>query len=259
MYDLMDDYANNNAIRDVNPKLKLLLGLSCIIVCVFSTSPIAPMLVAISMSLIILIIAKISWHAFVRLLLIPLTFALMSSLAIIFVQGETSIFEITIFGFSLTVTTEGIKLALLLLSRTLGGMIALFFIALTTPVIEIFSILKSFGLPNLLLELSMLIYRYIFVLIDEATMIRNAQVMRLGNSGLNTSVHSLAMLSSVLFLRTWDQGERLNVAMDSRCYNGCFEAMQNRFVYSWRSIIAVISYLIIIVSITILTRDIDLI
>lgn len=259
MHDLLDDYAHNNAIRDVNPKLKLLLGLSCILVCAFSTTPITPMLIAITMSLIILVIAEIPWRIFVRLLVIPLTFALMSTLAIIFVQGETSIFEITIFGFSLTLTIEGIRLALLLLSRTLGGMISLFFIALTTPMIEIFSILKSFGLPNLLLELSMLVYRYIFVLLDEATMIRNAQVMRLGDSGLNTSLHSFAMLSSVLFLRAWDQGERLIVAMDSRCYNGCFEAMQSRFAHSWRSVFAVLSYLAIIVSITILTRDVGLI
>jgi cobalt/nickel transport system permease protein len=105
----------------------------------------------------------------------------------------------------------------------------------------------------------MLVYRYIFVLLDEATMIRNAQVMRLGDSGLNTSLHSFAMLSSVLFLRAWDQGERLIVAMDSRCYNGCFEAMQSRFAHSWRSVFAVLSYLAIIVSITILTRDVGLI
>jgi cobalt/nickel transport system permease protein len=174
-------------------------------------------------------------------------------------QGETSIFTFTILGFSFSVTIEGINLALLLLSRTLGGMTALIFIALTTPMIDIFSILKSYGLPDLLLELSMLIYRYIFLFLDEVTMIRNAQILRLGYSGFNSSLNSFAMLSSVLFLRAWEQGERLIVAMDSRCYNGHLEVMESRVSLSWRAIIAVVAYLVAITIIAIMTRDIGMI
>jgi cobalt/nickel transport system permease protein len=259
MHDMLDDYVYTNAIRDVNPKLKLLLGLSCILICVSSTSLIAPLIVAFSMSLIILVIAKITWRLYARLLLVPLSFALLSSLAIIFMQGETSIFTFTILGFSFSVTIEGINLALLLLSRTLGGMTALIFIALTTPMIDIFSILKSYGLPDLLLELSMLIYRYIFLFLDEVTMIRNAQILRLGYSGFNSSLNSFAMLSSVLFLRAWEQGERLIVAMDSRCYNGHLEVMESRVSLSWRAIIAVVAYLGAITIIAVMTRDIGMI
>jgi len=44
--------------------------------------------------------------------------------------------------------------------------------------------------------------------------------MRLGYSSLRRSVLSLSMLSSVLFIRAWERGEKLMVSMDSRCYNG---------------------------------------
>jgi cobalt/nickel transport system permease protein len=86
--------------------------------------------------------------------------------------------------------------------------------------IEIFSILKSVGLPDFLVELSMLIYRYIFVFVDQAAMIHSAQTMRLGDAEIRNSINSFAMLSSVLFLRAWEQGERLIIAMDARCYDG---------------------------------------
>ena len=134
--------------------------------------------------------------------------------------GGDQLFAFSVFGISLGIREEGANLALLLIARTFGGMCSLFFIALTTPMIEIFSILKSLGLPDFLVELSMLMYRYIFVFVDQAAMIHSAQVMRLGDAGVKNSLNSFSMLSSVLFLRAWEQGERLIVAMDARCYDG---------------------------------------
>jgi cobalt/nickel transport system permease protein len=66
----------------------------------------------------------------------------------------------------------------------------------------------------------MLIYRYIFVLLEEAMMVHSAQEMRMGHSSVRHSIGSFAMLASVLFIRAWERGERLMVAMDSRCYSG---------------------------------------
>ena len=258
MHNLLDDYAHSNALRDVSSSLKLFLAFSSILICIFSTSPVVPLFIAFSMGFIIVAMAKIPLRIYAKLLLVPLSFALMSTLAIIFVQGETPLFTFTIFDFSLSIKSEGIELALLLLSRTLGGMSALFFIALTTPMIEIFSILKSFGLPELLMELSMLVYRYIFLLLDEATMIHNAQTMRMGNSGLRSSLKSFSMLSSVLFLRAWEQGERLMIAMDSRCYNGRLDVMDDKVPPSKMVTAATLSYLTVLIIIAVFTKDMSL-
>jgi cobalt/nickel transport system permease protein len=254
MHNLLDDYAHSNALRDVSSSLKLFLAFSSILICIFSTSPVVPLFIAFSMGFIIVAMAKISLRIYAKLLLVPLSFALMSTLAIIFVQGETPLFTFTIFDFSLSIKSEGIELALLLLSRTLGGMSALFFIALTTPMIEIFSILKSFGLPELLMELSMLIYRYIFLLLDEATMIHNAQTMRMGNLGLRSSLKSFSMLSSVLFLRAWEQGERLMIAMDY----GRLEVMDDKVPPSKKVTAAILSYLAVLIIIAVFTKDMSL-
>ena len=203
-----------------NPRLKLLLGLGAILLCVSSASPLAPIFVATTMSMIVVIMARIPVRFYLKLLVVPLSFVALSSVAVIFLQGGDPLFTFRIFGLNLEVSREGLNLALLLISRTLGGMSALFFIALTTPMIEVFSVVQSIGLPEFLIELSMLIYRYIFVLLDQAAMIHNAQIMRLGGAGFKSSLNSFAMLSSVLFVRALDQGERLIVAMDSRCYDG---------------------------------------
>jgi cobalt/nickel transport system permease protein len=58
------------------------------------------------------------------------------------------LFAINAFGLKLDISTDGANLALLLIVRTFGGMCSLFFIALTTPMVEIFSDLKSLNVAE---------------------------------------------------------------------------------------------------------------
>jgi cobalt/nickel transport system permease protein len=260
MHDLLDDYAQTNALREVSPKLKLMLGLGSILLCVFSPSPVAPLIAALTMSATTVFLAKIPGRLYCKLLVVPLTFVLFSSLAILFVSGSgPQIIAFQAFGLALGIGRESANIALLMLSRTLGGTSSLFFVALTTPMIEIFSILKSLGLPDVLLELSMLIYRYIFVLMDQAMMINCAQTTRLGHASLRGSFNSFSMLASVLFLRAWEQGERLMVAMDSRCYDGRLDVFERRTPIMLQGTLIVVVYLGAIASIAFLTRDFRLI
>lgn len=260
MHDLLDDYAQNNALREVNPRLKLVLGMGSILLCVFSPSPVAPLIAALTMSATTVFLAKIPGRFYCKLLAVPLTFVLFSSLAILFVSGSgPQIIEFQAFGLELGVGRESANIALLMLSRTMGGTSSLFFIALTTPMIEIFSILKSLGLPYVLLDLSMLIYRYISILMDQAMMINSAETMRLGHSSLKSSFNSFSMLASVLFLRAWEQGEHLMVAMDSRCYDGRLDVFEKRTPIMPQGIMAVVSYLAVVAAVAFLTKDFRLI
>ena len=259
MENLLDDYAQSNALRDTSPRLKLLLGLGAIILCVSSATPIAPLFIAVTMSLITVRLAKIPWTFYSRLLLIPLSFSLLSAVVVAFMHGGgDQLFAFSVFGITLGISEDGANLALLLIARTFGGMCSLFFIALTTPMVEIFSILKSVGLPDFLVELSMLIYRYIFVFVDQAAVIHSAQVMRLGDAGIKNSINSFAMLSSVLFLRAWEQGERLIIAMDARCYDGKLDIVEQSSRAGGKATFIVVAYLAVIAAIVVLTREIQL-
>jgi cobalt/nickel transport system permease protein len=148
-------------------------------------------------------------------------FAVIGVLIIAFFSGsgpEMLAFELL--GYPLSIRTDGFELALLVLSRSISGMCCLYFLALSTPMIELFAVLKASRLPESLIELSMLIYRYIFVFLDMAICIRYAQTVRLGYSNFKRSINSLGMLASTLFIRSWEQGDKLFLAMNSRCYDG---------------------------------------
>jgi cobalt/nickel transport system permease protein len=259
MHNLLDDYAHANALRDVSARIKLILGLGAIIICVSSPTPLAPLFVAATLGLATVILAKIPARVYSHLLLVPLSFALLSAAVVAFMHGTgQTLFSYSLFGITLAVREDGANLASLLIARTFGGMCSLYFIALTTPMIEIFATLKSLRVPSSVIELSMMIYRYIFVFLDQAASIHNAQVMRLGDSGARSSLHSFAMLSSVLFLRSWEQGERLVLAMDSRCYDGKLDIMEQYGSATNRQTLAVAAYLTAAATIAVLSRGASL-
>jgi cobalt/nickel transport system permease protein len=90
---------------------------------------------------------------------------------------------------------------------------------------DIFVLLHKLHLPAVFIELSMLIYRNIFVMLQEALRMEYAQKMRLGYSDISGSIHALSMLAGNLFIRSWDSAERTLIAMDSRCYDGTIRVL----------------------------------
>ncbi|MCC7565424.1 MAG: cobalt ECF transporter T component CbiQ [Methanomicrobiaceae archaeon] len=256
MHETLEDFALNNGLRDVSPALKLALGLCCMLLSVSSPAPVAPLLIACSLTLVVLFSAGIPAGFYLKLLTIPASFAAMSILVILFLTGGGEVLvSVSLPGLPLTVTTGGANLAVLLLARISGGMCALFFISLTTPATEIFSLMRRCGLPAAFIDLSMLIYRYIFVFISEAEMIYRSQVMRLGYGSLREAIRSFGMLAGALFLRTWESGERLMVAMDARCYDGRFGALDETPPVSAPALVAVALYLAALLGIACLTMQ----
>lgn len=244
MENILDEYAQTNALRELDCRLKLLLGGGCILIGVMSTTPYAPLVIALAIGWAILFCARIPAVIYLHLLAIPLTFAVTSCIVILlFTGGGEVLWGVNLLGLPLTVTTGSLGLSLLLMARTFGGMSALFFIALTTPLVQLLGVMRRLHLPQEFIDLSMLIYRFIFILVGEAIAIRNAQVLRHGYATFKTSVTSFSMLSAMLFLRSVEKGEDLVRAMDARCYDGLFPVMEERGRAPLRAVGAVGAFL----------------
>jgi cobalt/nickel transport system permease protein len=224
--DFLDHYAQSNAIRNVNTYYKVLFGIITMIVSLVSTSPIMPLIIFASVSSIILFKAKIPFKFYLKFVTVPLTFA---SITFVFMAlwFGTGSYIYTLGFFNLGVTVSGFNLGLLVFARIMGGFACLAFLGLTTPLPEFFSVLEDFKFPEVLLEISMLMYRYVFVSIDEAIKMYHAQETRLGYSGLKKSFNSMGMLIANIFIRTWIIGEKSYVSMQSRCYDGTFKTMND--------------------------------
>lgn len=221
----LDSYAHSNNLKNANINFKVLFAILTMLVSLVSTSPVVPLIITFFMSFLIIFKAKIPWKFYLKFLIVPFVFGLLTFIfmALFFGIG-THILELGILN--LAVTEDGFNLGFLVFARMLGGFSCLAFLALTTPMTEIFSVLKHLKIPRIVLEIAMLMYRYIFVFLDEAINMYHSQETRLGYSSIKKSFKSMGMLGSNLFIRTWLKGEQSYIAMESRCYNGSINSFE---------------------------------
>lgn len=94
---------------------------------------------------------------------------------------------------------------------------------------DILEVLRKLRCPKLLIELMLLIYRFIFVLLETASAIRTSQDCRLGNRDYKTALKSFGMLGSILMIRAVSRSNQLYDAMEARCYDGTIRILsENR-------------------------------
>jgi cobalt/nickel transport system permease protein len=103
--------------------------------------------------------------------------------------------------------------------------------------------LEKMGVPNIFAVQLLFLYRYLFVLIDEALRMVHARSLRVsGKKGLGLRVYGY-LVGSLLF-RTMDRAQRIHLAMLSRGFEGeirmtrplIFGGRECRFVLGWSAL-----------------------
>jgi cobalt/nickel transport system permease protein len=243
--ELLEDVAQTNNLRMVNTYLKLFTGLGAIILCLLSTSYLAPLFIAVILSLSILVLARIPIRLYGELYVVPLIFTLISVSVIILLTGGNEIYWNwnPLSWLSLSITRESINAGMFVFFRVIGGMTALMFIALTTPMTDLFVVMRRSWIPETVIDLAMIIYRTIFLIMDQLVITYQAQVMRLGYGSLRESITSFSTLCGSAFIASWDSGEDLIRAMDARCYDGKFAILGDNRPVETLPLITAISFL----------------
>ncbi|MFA7694993.1 MAG: cobalt ECF transporter T component CbiQ [Methanoregula sp.] len=242
---LLDDVAQKNTFRHIHPGTKILLGLGSLLICLVSPAPVVPLVSGMILTIVLLVPARISPVVYGELLIAPAVFTAFSIVVLLFMLGSGTV----IWQFSpaswinLTITDGAVRQSTLVLCRVFGCTTSLFFIALTTPMTDLFNLMKRCRIPLELIDLMMIMYRYIFIIYKQAHEIWEAQVMRLGYSRKKEGIHSLSMLFGMLFISSWTAGEDMIHAMDARCYNGIFPSLDQAEPIRIRSLLPVILYL----------------
>jgi cobalt/nickel transport system permease protein len=89
----------------------------------------------------------------------------------------------------------------------------------TTPLPQLLSAARYFHVPALLVEVTGLIYRYLFVLSGEAQQMQIAFAARAGRPGLRAVQASSGMVA-VLFARSYGKAAMIHQAMCGRAFSG---------------------------------------
>lgn len=110
----------------------------------------------------------------------------------------------------------GWRLMLLLVVRCTLCLLTMILLSNTTPFAELLRVLKRLRVPGLLITTLALMYRYLFVLADEAQRMKRARMSRTFSPERKRQWRTLATIVSQLFVRASERAERVYSAMCAR-------------------------------------------
>jgi len=176
-------------------------------------------LVSTMVLLILIVTLPFAYYGIFAILLFLLCIvAVMSRIPLLFLLKRMALLEVFVLTVSLLslLQPNGI---LVFAGLFLKSSLCLFTIVLfsnTTPFAKLLDALRRCRVPALLITLLALMYRYLFVLIDEMERMQRARTSRTFVKKRTLQWHSLAVIMSQLFIRSTGRAEKIFAAMCSR-------------------------------------------
>lgn len=206
----IDTSAHLNRWRKKSLAEKSLLALGLLAIAVAVPSWQASVAVAAIMIAATLFGARVSFSLWWKTITPPLGF--------LFVGVFTLLFQVS---FShLGIAPNGPELAARVGARAFAGLNCLLFLALTTPACDLIAGMRRIGIPAEIAEMTLLIYRFVFLLTDTAHTMHAAQAARLGHINYRRHLQSLGLLVANLLPRSFARAQALEIGLAARGWHG---------------------------------------
>lgn len=232
----IDQYAYSSRLKSKDPQEKLVFALMTLGVCLWADSLAVSLLVIMIMVGATVYIGGTPLLVFLKLLLIPMPFLMLGVLTIacgLSGDAQDYLYAVPVRDMYLGVSRTGLITATVLFFKAWGAVSCLYYLSLSTPLVDLLSTLRKLKCPKLITEMMGLIYRFIFVLLTTAETIYTAQNSRLGYFGVVRSYYSMGALISNLFIRVYKRADELYSALEARGYEDELQVLEEPFTRNW--------------------------
>ncbi|MBN1889791.1 MAG: cobalt ECF transporter T component CbiQ [Thermoflexales bacterium] len=239
----LDPYrARPSPIHQLDPRVKLVLALAFILALALAPVGAWPAYVLfLSISISVQILSELGIGYVLKRALLALPFAL-AALPILFTTEGVKLVTLPAGPWTLMITLEGVeRLASIMLKAWLSVQMAIVLTA-STAFPDLLLAMRAIKIPRLLVAIVGLMWRYLFVLVDEALRLMRAREARSGSRTMANRKSQIANRNRVggslgwrarvaggmagnLFLRSFDRAERIYAAMAARGYDGEVRAL----------------------------------
>lgn len=219
MEPFLERHRKDNFLVRVDARVKLLSGLLLLILVLSHKGFAFPLLVAL-LCLSLCLSVRVPARVFIMRFSSPMFIALMVVVLKFFFTGENAVFSIRVLGVGIEGHMDGLMEGLLIACRISASVSIVATVGFVTPFTELTAGMSWLRAPRGFIEILVLAYGSIFLLLEEAMVIYNAQKNRLGYSNLRRGLKSFGTLSGALMLRVFENGERMAASMAQRGYDG---------------------------------------
>jgi cobalt/nickel transport system permease protein len=236
----IDQFVYKNKMRTSHPLERFAFAVITIIISVAVNKPAVHLVIIMIMLWLLLFKAKIPAGVVSKLMLVPAGFLVLGVGAIAVTTDHSNtgmLLSLRVGEYFLGVTNNSLLLAGSTLLKSLSSVSALFFLILTTPLTELLYVLKLLRLPAVVIEMIMLIYRFIFVFLETAFAIYTAQSARLGFINFKRSINSFGVLFANLWGKAFLKSQALYISLLSRGYEAELKVLYPEFKFSWKNIL----------------------
>jgi len=167
--------------------------------------------------------------------LVALPFAGMVALSIPFTGDGQVVWSAQLGRWTLAITDQGLGLFASIVVKAWLSTLVSGLLVTTTPFPILLNALHALRVPRILITIISFMYRYLFVLIDEAMRLQRARLARSAGGTDGAVLWRIKVLGGMigsLFIRSYERSERIYYAMLSRGYDGQWPLVER---FRWRA------------------------
>lgn len=227
MHIFTENLKKDHVLRALDARVKLVAALALLTMVLTYKGLVFPLFVLL-LSVALLVWMRVPVKVFLLRFSEPLFIASVLVLIKLFFTGQNELFSIHLMGTSITGYSDGLLGGLIIAGRMLGAVSVIIVLGSATPFNEFMAGLSWLRVPRAFVEVLMFAYRYIFVLLEEALVIYNAQKNRLGYSSMRRGLSSFGTLSGSLTLKAFEHSQNTATAMAQRGYDGTIPVLRHK-------------------------------
>ncbi|MGG4496299.1 cobalt ECF transporter T component CbiQ [Brevibacillus reuszeri] len=224
----LDSLSYQNRLRQLPPEHKLLFGVALLLL-VLMGHTLVQMLVFVWIGVWVIGYARIPVGSYLLFLLLSLSFfvAGLPALLLEWVKAGAGLQKVEMLiawnlgSYVVYISPVAVSKVTILFWRTMASLSCFSFILFTVPFAEILQVLRRIGVPSILTDLLMIMYRFIFVLLHTSYQLWIAQRSRGGHRGFKALLRDAGILAAQLFVRAMCKYEALYKGMSAR---GCADS-----------------------------------
>jgi len=226
--ELLSEYLRKDHILSrIDARVKLLVALTLILMVLSYKGFVFPLLVT-SFCLFLCIMMKIPLRVFILRFSEPLFIVAVLIVIKSLFSGNDMLFSLNMAGINLTVFRDGLMDGLRIASKVFGAVAIVVALGFSTSFTELMAGLSWLKVPRGFIEILMFAYRYIFVLVEDAMVIYNAQKNRLGYSNIRRGLESFGTLTGSLILRAFEHSHNITTAVTQRGYDSNIPMLKHK-------------------------------